>query len=523
MAHLRFVPFTALLAASLGLGCASHAPPPPPSVPMPPGSQPDAAVTSPPPGGESTPPTNPSPPDAATGPIGSAADASVPPTPGEQPPTPPAGDVLPACKRTVMVPNNAALTPAVMAALPGDCIILADGDYTFPEITKTATEAEPILIRAEHPLMATVSTGSIKFTTSSFVIVQGLTFKAAGQFLFTDSDNCRISRNKVQPPGGGEWVEIVGKSHHIRVDHNELGPRHSVGNIIQIGGLGMPGQVCQYTRIDHNYFHDVVFGGGNGWETIRAGYSYLAPTKSFTIIEYNLFLRAAGDPETISVKSSDNTVRYNTLADSNGQLCLRHGNRNQIYGNYIINSMGMRVCGADHKIYNNYFAPKGGYGIFLEGGDGDGTDTPGKQHYRVYRPTVVNNTIIGGGIEVGGSHPLTVVDPVIANNLIQGGGITQPGAMNPKYEGNIVSGGNLGRTDAEIKVANPMLTQMNGLWRLAAGSPAIDASVGTYDFVTEDIDGQKRVKADVGADEVSTDPMLRSGPLTEKDVGPASP
>jgi poly(beta-D-mannuronate) lyase len=512
-----------LVAALLGGACASSAPPLPPVSPPP---SPDAAVIGPPPGGEATPPPaggagGTAPVDAATGPIGSQVDAASGPADAGLTGS---GDVLPACKREVQVPNNAALTPAVMGALPGDCIILADGDYTFPEIMgKVATMAEPILIRAANPLMATVSMGSIKFTGSSFVIVQGLTFKAAGQFLFTDSDNCRITRNKVQPPGGGEWVEIVGKSHHIRVDHNEFGPRHTVGNIIQIGGLGMPGQVCQYTRLDHNFFHDVVFGGGNGWETIRAGYSYLAPTKSFTVIEYNLFLRAAGDPETISIKSSDNIVRYNVLADSNGQLCLRHGNRNQIYGNYIINSQGMRVCGADHKIYNNYFAPKGGYGIFLEGGDGDGTDVPGKQHYRVYRPTVVNNTIIGGDIQVGGSHPLTVVDPIIANNLVQGGGITAPGAQNPRYEGNIVSAGNLGKTDAEIKVANPMLTQVNGIFRLAAGSPAIDASLGTYDFVTDDIDGQPRTKADVGADELSTAPMSRVGPVTEKDVGPASP
>src|SRR5207248_3190505 len=156
--------------------------------------------------------------------------------------------------------------------------------------------------------------------------------------------------------------------------------------------------------------------------------------------EYNLFRNASGDPETVSLKSSDNIFRYNVITETAGQLCLRHGNRNQIYGNYITGAMGIRVCGADHKIYNNYIEPKGGYGIFLEGGDGDGTDVPGKQHYRVYRVEVVNNTIIGGGIEVGGSHPLTVVNAVIANHLIQGGGITEPGGMGTMYVGNIVSG-----------------------------------------------------------------------------------
>jgi hypothetical protein len=453
---------------------------------------------------------------SGTGGSAGGSDASAPPAVG--------GEVLPACTREVQVPNNAALAPAIMAAMPGDCLILADGNYgPVPVITRTGTAEAPIVIRAANRLMAVVTMGSIQLTGSSYVIMEGLTFKSAGQFLFTDSDNCRLTRSKVQPPGGGEWVEIVGKSHHIRVDHSDFGPRNVVGNIIQIGGLGMPGQVCQYTRIDHNLFHDVTFGGGNGWETIRAGYSYLAPTKSFTIMEYNIFRNAAGDPETVSIKSSDNIFRYNVFTNSNGQLCLRHGNRNQIYGNYITGTVGIRVCGADHQIYNNYIEPKGGYGIFLEGGDGDGTEVPGKQHYRVYRTKLVNNTIIGGGIQIGGSHPLTVVDSVIANNLIQGGGITEPGGMGTKYEGNIVSGGNNGKSPAEIKVANPMLMMKDGIWRLAAGSPAIDAALGTYDFIKEDIDGQPRDKGDVGADELSTAPMVHSGPITDKDVGPNAP
>src|SRR5205814_1516154 len=142
-----------------------------------------------------------------------------------------------------------------------------------------------------------------------------------------DSPYCRLTRTRIEPAKdkGGAWVNMQGKTHHVRIDRNDMGNKTVPGNMVQTG-VDVPGQVVQYIRIDHNLFHDVHFGGGNGWETIRAGYSHVAPSKGFITIEYNLFRAANGDPETISVKSSDDIVRYNTMRGTNGQICLRHGN-----------------------------------------------------------------------------------------------------------------------------------------------------------------------------------------------------
>jgi poly(beta-D-mannuronate) lyase len=207
---------------------------------------------------------------------------------------------------------------------------------------------------------------------------------------------------------------------------------------------------------------------------------------------------------------------------------LRHGNRNQVYGNFILGegnakAGGIRVCGADHRIFNNYLADvRSGAAIFLEGGDGDGTDVPGKQHYRVYRTQVVNNTVVGGRIQVGGAHPLEPIDCTIANNLVQGEGITEKAGQGTRYVGNIVTGGGMPRAPSEIRVVDPALVLVDGLWRPGAASPAVDASAPGFDFVTDDIDGQKRDHADVGADELSSAPITNH-PLTEADVGPDAP
>jgi len=307
---------------------------------------------------------------------------------------------------------------------------------------------------------------------------------------------------------GGAWVNLIGKTHHMRIDRNDMGPKTAAGNMVQTG-VDTPGQVVQYIRIDRNYFHDVRYGGGNGWETIRAGYSHVAPSKGFIIIERNLFRAAAGDPETISVKSSDAIVRNNTIRDTNGQICLRHGNRTLVHGNFMFNSGsgnsgGIRVYGADHKIFNNYLDKSGG--INLGAGSAAPTDVGGTEHYRVYRAEVVNNTIIGAGVTIGGG--LTPQGCTIANNLTQGGSIAT-GGEGTKAMNNVTNGAGM--------------TQVDGLWKLPAGSPAIDASIDGFPYVTDDIDGQKRIgKADLGADELSTEVVLNA-PLTEKDVGVDAP
>ncbi|HEY0714607.1 MAG TPA: polysaccharide lyase 6 family protein, partial [Polyangia bacterium] len=453
--------------------------------------------------------------DASTDshPPGGPNDGSTPNDGGPTTPSGPAAalaDPLPSCKRTVAVADAAAFTTAVAGAMPGDCLALADGDYTFPRLTLTGTPEAPIIIRAANRGQARVPSGNIELVGASHVVIEGLHVTSAGTIRFQDTSFSRITRSRIIPSAddGGSWITTGGsKTHHVRIDRNEMANQRMVGNMIQIG-VAVPGQVVQYIQVDRNYFHDVNYSSGNGWEVIRGGYSHLAPSKGYLLIERNLFRNADGDPETISIKSSDAIVRYNTIRDTNGQITLRHGNRAQIYGNHMINSGSggqgsIRVYGADHKIFNNYLVNSGA--INLAAGSAEGTEETGTAHYRVYRTQVVHNTIVGAGVTIGGS--LAPVDCTIANNLIQGGNVGG-GGQNTKTMGNLTSGG---------------LMMVDGMWRLPSGSPAIDAAATAFDFVTEDVDGDKRTgKADVGADEFAAGPPMRR-PLTEADVGPNAP
>jgi hypothetical protein len=459
--------------------------------------------------------------------------------PGDVGPNVPPGE-RPPCKATIAVASSAELGAAIAAAQAGDCVVLANGSYAFPTITKIADEAAPIVIRAANRGKAAVDSGAIHLQNSAHVVIEGLDITSAGAttslinggsngmlVAFTDSHHCRLTRSRIHPTAAvadRDWIVLSGsQTHHNRIDHNDLGPQTALANMLVIDGTGqeeplIAGQVSQYNRIDHNFFHDIANTGGNNWEAMRIGRSWQAPTKGFNVVELNFLKGASGDPETISVKSSDNVIRHNTMRATGGEITLRHGNRNQVYGNYIIadgyaGSLGIRVYGADHRIFNNYVAAAGS-GIWLDAGSATPIDEPGKEHYRVYRTWVFNNTVIGQDIRIGGSKPYAPIDCRVANNIVTGSGKVNPDGTSIVSEGNVVGG------------ASP-LTAQNGIYRLLAnaqGTAAIDKAVDTMFYgLVDDIDGQPRSVPDVGADEQSVAPAITPGPLTADDVGPDSP
>jgi hypothetical protein len=212
---------------------------------------------------------------------------------------------------------------------------------------------------------------------------------------------------------------------------------------------------------------------------------------TFNVVEHNLFVNCSGEAEMISMKSSANTFRYNTVRNSAGNISLRAGRHNTVYGNYVFgtgNQGGIRMYEDDHKIFNNYIAT--GQALIANRADAI--------HAAVKNALIVNNTFLG-------SVALTGTNNTFANN-ITGGTVSIGGA----------TGGN------NLTAAEAGLMKMGEVMVIATGSKAIDASMGSYPFVMDDVNGQPRDKPDIGADELSTAPAL-FGPLTDKDVGPDAP
>jgi hypothetical protein len=446
--------------------------------------------------------------DAA--PPAGAPEAGAPAGPAAQPFPP--DEPLPACKRTTNV-SGGGLAGAIAAAMPGDCLLVADGNYAAPTIGARGMPGAPIVIRAANRLKAVFTGGTLQLRGAAHVVVEGFAFTGAVAHI-TDSNHCRLSRCKISVVGGN-WVTVDGNSDSNRIDRCEMGPKNSDGNMIRPTGLSTR------TRIDRNYLHDFS-GGGNGRETLRLGCcgATFDNHESFNLVEHNLFSNCSGEPEIISVKTSAAIIRYNTFRGSTGNVTLRAGKRSSVYGNHNFGS-GIRIYDDDQKVYNNYVEGSPGPAIIVGSGQ-----PPGNAQVR--RAFIVHNTLIGTGALFGhGRRPQGDLDTTFANNIIRADGpaisFATP-SINPRYQGNLVFGGPVGVTapPEAFRVADPQLQPGAGAQAPAPGSPAIDGATEIFPFVMEDIEGQPRDRPDLGADELSGAPRTRR-PLTPADVGPNAP
>ncbi len=464
--------------------------------------------------------------------------------------------------RLIMVATASALKDAVGAALPGDVIEVADGVYNWGStlsVRRGGVEGYPVTIRARNR-------GAVEITGGSSFVLKQVAWVTIEGFLFTSTDrtavkaesarHTRITRNtfRLQETESLKWVLIGGTydlwvpfSEHNRIDHNLFEGKSQPGNMITIDGSPKPEPLSsQYDRIDHNYFRNVGPRIENGMETIRLGWSAMSMSSGFTTVEANLFEACDGDPEIVSVKTSDNTLRYNTFRRSQGTLSLRHGNRNEAYANFFFGEEragtgGIRLYGDDNRVFNNYMEGLDGTGmdapIALTNGDADYASTSDlTKHFRSRRPFIGFNTLVGNrsGLEVGyvgSSYRKGPQDAVIVNNLVTGdrGALirvyTPPeGAV---WQGNLVwptgsATAGVSMPEGQVRLADPLLVRDAALWRPSEASPLIDAAAGSYLFVDRDMDGQVRLLPDIGADERQAGEPL-AGPLLPREVGPDGP
>ncbi|MBA2937664.1 S-layer homology domain-containing protein [Paenibacillus sp. CGMCC 1.16610] len=366
------------------------------------------------------------------------------------------------------------------------------------------------------------------------------------------------------------YIRVEGTSSHNRIAYNDIGPKTGFGAVITYDGKDA---VSQYDVIEYNHFHDIGPRVSNGLEAIRLGLSGLSLAPGHVTVQYNLFDGLNGEDEIVSVKSSDNTIRYNTVLNSYGGMVARHGHRNSFYGNFIIGdgkkagTSGFRIYGNDHKIYNNYMegltddavqldggtedaGPDGGTNPIIRWGKGENdfaelrSLTPDRQqellrgHWRQYNVQIYNNSFVNlsskaSAVKIA-QRTFQPTGTQIYNNLIfsnagtifnESKDITDAGR--PTYVANMADGTaavavNATVVNATYKGDLKLIRSSDGLIRISPQSPAIDAAKGPY-IASDDMDGQRRLHtADVGSDEYEPASDLTLRPLTAADVGPAA-
>ncbi|WP_395739603.1 polysaccharide lyase 6 family protein [Prosthecobacter sp.] len=475
-----------------------------------------------------------------------------------------------------VIDSLGALSKASASLSPGVVLEVADGIYTtkggIKIVGKKGTEEKPIVLRAQHRGKALIDgAAGFIFKDCEHLMLEGFTFVHDADQQCVMLENChhvRITRNTFRPTERAKprhwehWVTVDGaNSGDNRVDHNLFERKINRGSPVFVRGDDTALVCSQRDRIDHNHFRNVIYANGeNGHETIRTGGNDLGASgrSSFTIIEDNLLEHCSGEDELVSLKSSDNIIRRNTLINCRGAICMRLGNRSETSGNFIIASEdgpgfgGVKLYGFEHRVFNNYFQGLTGrrheapFALVPGMHDTPTTENIGKKYddNTATAPTkcwIAFNTWVDCSPlqfgfekeEKGREHVPT--DCVFINNLIVR---TQPMAkplVNLGMVHDLRAHDNLASAmdpapaapwAGWFRFAEPQLLlekKGQGTWRLTGKSPAVDAAVEGSANLPQDIFGHPRKgRCDIGAEEFGSETPVH-GILTADQVGPDAP
>jgi poly(beta-D-mannuronate) lyase len=378
---------------------------------------------------------------------------------------------------------------ALAVAKAGDTIVFKNGTWRDVKLNFKSTG---VTLRAETP-------GRVIFQGSSELVIDGTNLVVTG-FKFQDTSNvtqtvtphqvlvrriivfttnavsCRLTDTAIVNSGEGvtTYVHMRPGSRSNLVDHCWFSGQTGIGVTFYVEAHPT---IPNYHRIERNYFGDRKPGRGNGWETMRIGHSAQQEFFSGTSVASNYFFKCNGELECISNKSTGNRYLHNTFVANRGQLCLRHGDKALIQGNYFFGgdepeAQGVRISGSDHVVIDNCF--KGlRDALFIYNGQ---VDPEPKGYAAVNNALIasnifencVNNLILGVG-ERGRTLPPQNLR--IQHNLVQA---LTPGfspviqQLSPiadvKYEGNVVFGAELGiEARPGIEIRKPILPQRTPL------------------------------------------------------------
>ena len=269
----------------------------------------------------------------------------------------------------------------------GDTIEWKNGTWANQVVSFKAsgTAAQPIVLMAQTAGLVVFTGASHIGFSGSYIEVSGLFFKN-GNLSTSDiigfrtsstefANNCRVTNcaivdcNPADSLIDTKWVSLYGANN--KVDHCSFQNKTNMGTLLVVW---LTAGIVPNHIVEQNYFgyrnSNVDSAGAelNGQEIMRLGDSSTSMQTAGIQVTNNFFEHCNGEIETISNKSCGNYYSNNVFYECNGMVTLRHGNGCTVDGNYFFgnknsSSGGVRIIGANHKVYNNYFEKLGGSGF----------------------------------------------------------------------------------------------------------------------------------------------------------------
>jgi hypothetical protein len=389
---------------------------------------------------------------------------------------------------TINVTSISALVNAMNTASPNDVIVLADGHYSDPNNITIDVLKSNLTIKSATPGGVYLDGVSLISIQGSFITFSGFQFTSntttTGNTIDVSGNNNTLSQINFNGYSSGHLVYISGLNNVVTNCNFQnklavLTPKAGTGDMVQIiPNTSNPGNnVIRYCSFQHM----PGLGGDFGNECIRIGNSGNSTQISRTVVEFCYFEDTGlGDSEAISVKSRENILRYNTMNNNpEAMFVFRNGDNNVAYGNFFINSGGIRVKETNNTFcFNNYFERCGTTGSM----------NPVTYVYYTANSTFqldnvnfLHNTFVDcGPIDFGG---IGATNNTWANNIFKK---TNSIFINPNagttFTGNIYFGGTLGiNIPSGMTSADPQLVlNGDGYFSPSATSPVIGAASAIY-------------------------------------------
>jgi len=433
--------------------------------------------------------------------------------------TKPVEEIIPVTGDTYTATPDS-LNDVLAIAVGGDEIIVSGvGEISIKNISFDS----PVLIRAETIGGQQLENATI--SNSNNITLQGFLFGPSNDVStlvkIVNSTNIRVSRNyfdHLNVTEGQSSLVVTESSQYIEIDYNEFHDKNisvvdgekNTGSYIKF--QYDDGQMTKDAHIHHNYFNNItpylVDGtpaGDSDREAIVMGISSSQDIVTNNIVEYNLFENCDGENEIITVKTSNNTFRYNTFKNSMGSLSFRLGHDNEAYGNYFYGTGagdavtddnyqtgGIRVYGAGHNVYDNYMEGLSGtsWRLPLLVDNGDTSDSSnGDSHQTPTDINITNNTIVdstGGGIYIGRADSIYKNSPtnitVTGNTVIGSEGTlfnNYSDDSSNTWSGNTAYASGAATANGGGVLNSDELAQLSSAPTISAPTPLIPSDVGT--------------------------------------------
>jgi hypothetical protein len=271
----------------------------------------------------------------------------------------------------------AQLNKVLASARPGDRLVIEPGTYADAAINLTnggGAAGRPVIIDGNN---AVTFTGSTQIQVGAgHVILRGFMFRNVGIGTITiAAPSVRITESIFENCGDpkkpqAECVIARLGGENAELDFNTFVGSRSMTIKIRAGGDGDRNQPTE-AFIHHNVFRDITRLSDNGQEPIQIAGPNGGGTNAElrTRIEHNLFYRANGDREAVSIKTPGTMLRWNVFRDMDAAPNIRGSRNATVSDNLLIRTRPIRINGSDHRVEGNVvLCPAAGVGFVVSHG-----------------------------------------------------------------------------------------------------------------------------------------------------------